>query len=300
MNKSIRVAAVAMAMYGVLVVLQAAEARSSSQALEGARFRLRSVDDSTAYFAYRYVLLNPASSAFPAATAGLDLADSNATAQPARLPSSGTYDSLDARIRELGTSEVVETVPVGSTAPSGWLTFEMGDGAFSWWNEMAARAGPGGVAPGDSLGGFVLRSTHLPALRDAWIEPNWAACCGEPWGTAEENPDGIHEDPWEYGERFPVVGPTHAPGSLSLVVLGTQLASSCTTLGWITNPGICNSLQVKLNAAQANLASGNQTAAGNELQAFANELDALNVKFISPEAYWMLKINAEALAADPR
>ncbi|MEZ4414829.1 MAG: hypothetical protein R3E10_03680 [Gemmatimonadota bacterium] len=90
--------------------------------------------------------------------------------------------------------------------------------------------------------------------------------------------------------------PTHSPDALGLPEIVQQLTASCTTLGWITNQGVCNSLQVKLDAVAANLAAGNPTAASNELVAFANELDALNVKFISPEAYWMLKVNAEYLA----
>jgi predicted acetyltransferase len=66
-------------------------------------------------------------------------------------------------------------------------------------------------------------------------------------------------------------------------------------LGWITNKGIFNSLDQKLDNARKQLERGNNRAARNILAAFINEVEAQKEKHLSSEAYALLKFNAEYL-----
>ena len=66
-------------------------------------------------------------------------------------------------------------------------------------------------------------------------------------------------------------------------------------LGWITNKGILNSLDQKLDNARKQLERGNNKAAKNILEAFINEVEAQKEKHLSSEAYALLKFNAEYL-----
>lgn len=293
-----RTSAVVIAVAGcaaLLLVFGGDSVKAGVQSVAGSLLQLDAIEDSADYWIYRYSLSNPVAGQHPLAAAYIDLVDPSATGQPVRLPSSGVYDSIDAHGRTFTRTDRGFTVPLGASTPGAWKLVEMTDG-IAWGNVRGVAWELDGLEPGSTLAGFALRSPFLPGLRSARTEPAWAACCAEPWGTPEENPDGIHHDPASFAETFEVPAPTHSPDALGLPEIVQQLTASCTTLGWITNQGVCNSLQVKLDAVAANLAAGNPTAASNELVAFANELDALNVKFISPEAYWMLKVNAEYLA----
>jgi len=70
---------------------------------------------------------------------------------------------------------------------------------------------------------------------------------------------------------------------------------SCTELGWITNQGICRSLEAKLENGKRQLERGNKTAAIGSLQAFLNEVEAQKGKQVSSEAYALLYFNGEYL-----
>jgi hypothetical protein len=66
-------------------------------------------------------------------------------------------------------------------------------------------------------------------------------------------------------------------------------------MGWITDQGIANSLDQKLENARRQLEQGNKKAAKNILEAFVNEVEAQKGKHLSSEAYALLKFNAEYL-----
>lgn len=63
-------------------------------------------------------------------------------------------------------------------------------------------------------------------------------------------------------------------------------------LGWINKPGVCNSLNAKLNAAKSAIERGREATAMNQIQAFLNELSAQNGKAVTTRAYDVLKANA--------
>ncbi len=275
---------------------------TSQDLLAGTEFRLVSAEVRGDTIEYRYVLNVPVAveaSVAEIALAATDVHDARMYKPPLRH--TGEFKE---RRNDYDTNPPpnppLPVVPAGVDVPADWRGLVSHDGWMSWYDLFALGPydGGSGVPPGDTLS-VAFRSTYLPGVRRWRAAPDFDSCCSEPVLDEYGEIEGYNLPPLNAATGY-TVGPTTAPGAVELSALETQLISSCVTLGWITNAGICNSLQVKLAAAAANLAAGNRTAASNELQAFANELDALNVKFISPEAYWMLKINAGALAADPR
>ena len=67
------------------------------------------------------------------------------------------------------------------------------------------------------------------------------------------------------------------------------------SLGWITNQGIEQSLDAKLENAKKKIEQGNTNAAKNILEAFINEVEAQKDKHLTSEAYGLLKYNVEYL-----
>lgn len=67
--------------------------------------------------------------------------------------------------------------------------------------------------------------------------------------------------------------------------------------GWITNQGIVNSLDQKLQHARDHLAAGRKKQASNVLKAFQNELSAQRGKHVKEDAYQLLSANLELLNA---
>jgi hypothetical protein len=81
--------------------------------------------------------------------------------------------------------------------------------------------------------------------------------------------------------------------------LRTLLGRSCQELGWISQNGVCHSLDVKLANAQDAIAGGDLAQARNVITAFANELDAQHGdqpgKHVNDSAYALLSANASYL-----
>jgi hypothetical protein len=76
------------------------------------------------------------------------------------------------------------------------------------------------------------------------------------------------------------------------------------TLGWITDSGVETSLDAKLDNAKKKFESGQTKAATQMLEAFINEVEAQGCatyddcpegKHLKPEAYALLKYNAQYL-----
>ncbi len=65
--------------------------------------------------------------------------------------------------------------------------------------------------------------------------------------------------------------------------------------GWISQKGICNSLDAKLNAAKASIERGEFDTARNQLNAFLHELTAQQGKAVNQQAYELLKADAQNL-----
>ncbi|MBI2619317.1 MAG: hypothetical protein HYW57_04490 [Ignavibacteriales bacterium] len=96
------------------------------------------------------------------------------------------------------------------------------------------------------------------------------------------------------------IGPKLPPTPfVPLSFLGTLISykHQAFDLGWIKNHGIATSLDQKLDNAKVQLEKGNNTSARNILEAFVNEVEALNKQDgqITNEAYALLKFNTEYL-----
>lgn len=81
-----------------------------------------------------------------------------------------------------------------------------------------------------------------------------------------------------------------------LSALRQQTHAAC-RLAWISDKGICNGLDSKLEAAQDALARGQSGAAGNVLKAFSQELSAQRAKAVDELAFTLLSANAEYLSS---
>jgi hypothetical protein len=100
------------------------------------------------------------------------------------------------------------------------------------------------------------------------------------------------------------VVPTRNPNVFSDPLAGIgliqgDLAEACGALAWITNQGICNSLDAKLSAAAQSLGGGQVGAARGSLRAFLQELEAQHGdevgKHVDDNAYALLRVNVEYL-----
>jgi FIMAH domain-containing protein len=209
----------------------------------------------------------------------------------------------------LGDFEMACAAQANATAPPGWSVMVSDiDRSSRGFSCTFSELNAGGVAPGSSLDGFVVRTTWLPAIMP-----------GKFWGSAPPvafpDGDGEHEPAvhdliksvngvrggWVSGS---VIAPAREVAAVTTdrlvqTALG-DLSRACGTLGWITATGICNSLQVKLEHAALALQAGDASAARARLETFVSELDAQRGKHVPESGYWLLWTNAqEALSRLP-
>ena len=133
---------------------------------------------------------------------------------------------------------------------------------------------PFNIKSGNSLTGFSFESKGLPGVTTFFSE----GFVKIPDVTEEPVEEGPHS-PRDFG-RDAFKGGTVGPVAVSDTSLGglidrlISLKDSMPGYGWITNQGIINSLNVKLNSAKQSILKGNNKAAQNQLNAFINELEA--------------------------
>lgn len=133
-----------------------------------------------------------------------------------------------------------------------------------------------------------------------WAVPDLAA---NPPRFVDE--DATTDPYFAFSDSGITVGVVPAPaGATSASLVGRLLQLTgrvCGSLGWISRAAVCQSLEVKLTAAQTALAAGNVNSARGELFAFVNELDAQHGpqpgKAVSDEAHALLALNAAYLLA---
>jgi len=157
------------------------------------------------------------------------------------------------------------------------------------------------VGPGTALSGFVLWSNGLPAIVSCHFMGNALGVMfpDEPPQDVEDLVDSLESFP-SNTVKGKTLGPKDLPypfTALSFLDTITSYKHQSADLGWIINKGIINSLDQKLENARKLLVQGNNKAAKNTLEAFVNEVEALNKKGkqLTSEAYALLKFNAEYL-----
>ncbi|MCP9291949.1 FIMAH domain-containing protein [Gracilimonas sediminicola] len=158
-----------------------------------------------------------------------------------------------------------------------------------------------GLKPGESIS-ISFSSEGLPAIHDFYTRGFAPPITFELLDTLyaqgytdeeifldwkEESYKGITISPKEWPEDFDT--------STFIDSLDSYQHRSCEELGWITNQGICNSLQVKLRNVRRHLERDKPKQARNVLHAFINQVEAQRGKHITEEGYALLYFNAEYL-----
>jgi hypothetical protein len=269
-------------------------------------------DPVTKIFTYAYSLGNGRSSTGCVKDFGIDLKYPDSAVE---LSGEGLVDYpryVDRSAFEVDSS--LRTIPVGIPIlpsfkgfRSAWFAGFSVRGTVEWIRANKRF----NLEPGESLDSIVMTSRGQPALRSFVVSPSYNPA--PPVVVTPANEDSVrlnarepsHEEEvaFEHLEdsinvRGLTIGPTAPPLMFSpLAAIDTLLSykHQALSLGWITNQGIANSLDSKLDNAKSKLTAGDTTAAKNMLNAFVNEVEAQNGKHLSSEAYALLKFNAEYL-----
>lgn len=186
-------------------------------------------------------------------------------------------------------------------SPQGWYEPQWsGKGDFSSPPPFGISWGApseAGIPPGNTLSGFNYSSYGLPTITDYYAEGSHSL----PWFPAGSAPEGEipgYDDLTPYGPG--VVGKTIVPveppaifNPLNFLNHIINLKNEAFKIGWITNQGIEQSLDAKLESAKKKLDAGDIKAVKNILNAFLNEVEAQKDKHLTSEAYGLLKYNTQ-------
>jgi hypothetical protein len=151
---------------------------------------------------------------------------------------------------------------------------------------------------GQSTPELTIVARVIPDLVRYWAVPDLVS---HPPRFRDE--DGTDDPYFIFGDSGTTVGIVPVPAGSTPASLAGRLLGltrrTCGRLGWISKPGVCQSLAVKLVHAQAALVAGDVTVGRSELRAFVNELDAQHGpqpgKAVSDEAHALLSVNAAYL-----
>lgn len=192
--------------------------------------------------------------------------------------------------------------------PSDWVAdYEFTHRLGSFICGFTATGEHATIAPGQRLTGFAMTSGYLPQIVEAAV---WGGLLDDPGlpGLGEVGPelaDLYSRAVGASGGWFSVlvVAPGRAPDEVGrpqqgIRLISTDLSRTC-SIGWISQSGVCRSLQVKLDAAAASLVRGPVEGARSQLQSFLKELEAQHGpqpgKYVSDNAYWLLRTNVQYL-----
>lgn len=188
------------------------------------------------------------------------------------------------------------------SSPEGWFGMPINRSPYFWASDEIEN----NIKPGNRLGGFGMHSAGLPAIV-IYYAHGWREL---PTISEEEMPeeeDCPERDIFINAFKGKTIGPTAPPADfrpVEFINYIIDLKHQSTSLGWITNQGVENSLDAKLDNAKKKLEQGNITAAKNILNAFINEVEAQGCaayencpsgKHLTPEAYALLKYNVNYL-----
>ncbi len=186
-----------------------------------------------------------------------------------------------------------------------------GKDAWHWTNY------PPGILPGETKSGFFFKSKGVPTIVNSVFLGGKRAIYSPPgdYDTDDvvESFDRVMKTLEEqYPEKFEYVvrktiGPTAPPSDfkpLDFLNYIIDLKHQSTSLGWIRDKGIEQSLDTKLENAKKKIEQGNVGAAKNILEALINEVEAQGCesyescpsgKHLTSEAYALLKYNVRYL-----
>jgi hypothetical protein len=167
---------------------------------------------------------------------------------------------------------------------------------------FAAADQTGIVAPGQNNSGFQITTYGLPTIRPFRAEPYLDF---DSLPLAEPTPETL---PAYFialqglltGASYTglTIGPTAPPANFQAVAFLQTIQSykeRSVQLGWVTDSGIANSLDAKLNAALQALQRGDNGTAKNVLSALIQEVQAQSDKHLTAEAVALLQFNSQYL-----
>lgn len=268
---------------------------STTQALEPVNVALTSLEDSGSYFVYRYVVRNPGGSAGGIAEVRLAV-DAPEGTSGSVLPATGPFRNGPSLTSSIPVTPHVE---VGPVSPTDWQASLGRDAELAWYGVNGLDIDFDSIAPGDSLTGVGVRSSYLPGIRDVRATPTLQACCSEPWGTEETNPDRAHPLPEDSAVLSLTVGPTYDRSTMQLDTLAALLDRVCTAPLWIDDSTLCTEMEDSLDAAAARLAIDDYEGAAVAITGVGDLADAnrtIRGGDVEENAYWMLKINSDHVA----
>ena len=283
-------------------------------------------NSSTGIFTYQYIITNFPNSIGSISGVWFDIY----LPKGAQLPSTqGLRDNIAVVLSEGSEQDTYqevkgEVVPIAFTeAPSGWDGGYTGDGPAAY-----ADDNPNGtdspLQPGASTGPFVIQSHGIVGIRTFRFDPD-----------DEQGSVGKYFHINQFTMTIPQMNKILAAYSQALRAVQfftkslapTALPLNCDPacmvqfllnekeqafqLGWITNAGVANSLDAKLNEAKKKLQEGETQVTINLLKSFILDLEAQHQgqtgqgqgastgnaqtsrKHVTDNAYYLLKPNAE-------
>lgn len=153
------------------------------------------------------------------------------------------------------------------------------------------------IGPGKATPPLRVIALGIPDIVRYWAVPDFEA--NPPTPSYDEEPPA-RDYYIAFSDSGVTVGVVPVPSDASAAALTgrlrTLLGRSCGDLGWISQAGVCHSLDAKLAHAEDALASGQTTSARESLSAFANEVDAQHGpepgKHVNDGAHALLTVNA--------
>ena len=293
--------------FSVLLVISVSGQAQETPKLEGVSVKA-AVDLKDGIYSYTYSLSNGATSTGQIWTWTLDLEQPQGglVLSVERLVNGPGYHQETSRLN-LTDPAVPKMVPAGHFSPPNWGGGLTAQGQASWGSDDAEFR----ILPGHSLSGFKLMSHGLPGLRKFRIDPKFLLQVDESTIKTEEDIEKTLERQSQIQDEIAVfgitIGPTAPPAqfvALDFVSYIIDFKHQASALGWITNKGVENSLDVKLDQVKKKLEVGDTKTASNVLKAFINEVSAQGCpkyegcpsgKHLLPEAWALLKFNAEYL-----
>jgi hypothetical protein len=212
----------------------------------------------------------------------------------------GTGNLVDQAIARIELTCPTTVTGEALSAPSMWFAVSRPSTHVDA-NACQFVARTGGVSPGATQTGYAIQSAYLPGIAHllAWGR---RADTESYSGIVDARPELIdvvrqvngREGGWFEGIVIaPAIDPTMLTDARDgIVVLQSAVDEACGT-SWIDDSnGICNSLEVKLEQAQASIVA-DRPSARYQVQAYLNELDAQRGQYVSEDAYWLLYVLGE-------
>jgi len=150
------------------------------------------------------------------------------------------------------------------------------------------------IKPNEVKNGFTVYSKQLPGIYNFYIRsehelPDLNSSVSYQMKIKDERTNSFK-------------GMTISPGIFPANVLPSVVRDSLSSytsracnLGWVTNKGICRSLQATLDNVQRQLKAGKTKTAANGIQSFIHEVEAQKGKHLTSEGYGLLYFNARYL-----